>query len=151
VIGGSLDANAAIDQAYNRQFSLAFAYAVKGTATFGVSVLSLGLAISGSGPYLRMLMVKTGNAMTLKFLQALEFVAARLATERALLMMRAGLARFAWIALFVGGAIWLFEPKKIEVWCNKSIFRKSKKAKRFKNQAEEIIGLESAFNSMVGE
>ncbi|MBK3470330.1 hypothetical protein JJD61_06490 [Pseudomonas carnis] len=151
VIGGSLDVSTAVDQIHKKRFSLAFAYGVKGAATFGVAFLSLGIAISGSGPYLRMLIARTGNAITLELLKVLEVVAARLAAERALLVMRAGLARLAWIALIIGGAIWLFEPAAIEAWCEKSVFRKSKKTKGFKGQAEEVVGLESAFTSMVGE
>ncbi|MGF6094860.1 T6SS effector BTH_I2691 family protein [Pseudomonas sp. 18175] len=151
VIGGSLDVNTAVDHIHKKRFSLAFAYAVKGAATFGVAFLSLGIAISGSGPYLRMLIAKTGNAITLELLKILEAVAVRLAAERALLLMRAGLARLAWVVLVIGGVIWLFEPTAIEAWCEKSVFRKSKNTKGFKGQAEEIVGLESSFISMVGK
>ncbi len=150
-IGGVLDLQNAEDQQGKNRPVLMFAYLVRTAVSFSVTALTLGVAISGSGPYLRMLMTRTSNKVLMSALSLLESLATRLAAKRVLMLMRVSLARLAWVALAVGGVIWLLQPKAIESWCEKSAFRRVKKGKGYKDLTEELVALESAFNEMVGE
>lgn len=149
-IGGVLDFDAANEQfSSNRRF-LSYAYFARTVSSFSVAVLTLGMAISGSGPYLRMLMVRTSSEVLLRGLKLVERLAARLAAEQILRIMRVGLARLAWAGLILTGVIWFLDPEAIESWCEKSVFRKRKQARTFKGQAEELAALETAFNKAMG-
>ncbi len=94
-------------------------------------------------------MSRTSNTLLLSALKLLELLAKRLAAEQILKMMRAGLVRLAWAGLAISGVIWLLEPKAIESWCEKSVFRKNKKTKGFKKHVDELVELEAAFNKVV--
>ncbi len=149
VIGIVLDSGNMKDEFRKEHQLLALAYLVRATASFAVTALTLGVAISGSGPYLRLLMSRTGNPALLSILKLLEFFATRLATEHVLRLMRASLARLAWAVLAISGIVWLLQPDAIETWCEKSVFRNDKKTKGYKGQGEELIGLEDAFSKTV--
>lgn len=150
VIGGALDISSSIDQERKNRNYLSIAYFSRAAISLSVTALSLGVAISGSGPYLRMLMSRTGSPILLGALKFIESVARRLAREVILRMMRASLARLAWIGLAISGVVWLLEPEAIELWCDKSVFRNDKRAKGYKSLTEELVGLELAFNTTVG-
>lgn len=94
-------------------------------------------------------MSRTKSASLLSVLRLLESLAKRLAAEKILKMMRSGLARLAWVGLVISGVIWVLEPEPIESWCESSVFRKDKKNNGFKQQGDELLELEAAFNKMV--
>ncbi|NWC09491.1 hypothetical protein HX776_11780, partial [Pseudomonas agarici] len=149
VIGGSLDVQGGIGQFEKDRRFLSGAYFIRSVSSFAVISLTLGIVMSGSGPYLRLLMSRTSNTLLLSALKLLELLAKRLAAEQILKMMRAGLVRLAWAGLAISGVIWLLEPKAIESWCEKSVFRKNKKTKGFKKHVDELVELEAAFNKVV--
>lgn len=151
VIGGALDISSSIDQERKGRNYLSTAYFIRAAASLSVTALTLGVAVSGSAPYLRMLMNRTGNQFLLGALKFMESIARRLASEVILRMMRASLARLAWAGLAISGLIWLLEPGAIDSWCDKSVFRKDKKSKGYKSLIEELSGLELAFNKTVGD
>ncbi len=148
-IGGVLDIGSSIEQDQKNRSYLSVAYLIRAMASFAVTALIAGIAVSGSGPYLRMLMNRTGNPIILSILKVLDFFARRLAAEHVLRLMRASLARLAWAGLAISSIVWLLQPKIVEVWCEKSVFRMNKKTKGFKGQGEELVMLGDAFNKMV--
>lgn len=94
-------------------------------------------------------MSRVSNELLLAVLRRLELFAKYLAKDAIEKKMKRWLARLPWAALAVSVAVWLLEPQAIEKWCEKSAFRKDKTGKGFKNEADELIELEMAFNKMV--
>jgi hypothetical protein len=149
VIGAVLDYQSVSAERRKERLLLATAYGARAVVVGGVTLLSLGIAISGSGPYLRLMMNRVGSTVLLEILRILEGIASFLAKEAVLAGMRAWLARLPWAALAISVIVWLLEPKAIEKWCEKSVFRKDKTDKGFKTATHELVDLELAFKKMV--
>jgi hypothetical protein len=149
VIGAVLDFNGAFAELDKQRSGLFFAYLSRSIAASGLTLLSLGVAISGSGPYVRLLMTKVSGELLLAMLRRLEVVANQLAKDAVSFAMRRWLAQLPWAALAVSVLIWLLEPEAIEKWCEKSVFRKDKADKRFKTSTDELVELDMAYKKMV--
>lgn len=151
VIGGVLDIRSFQTEADNQRAPLAAAYLVRSMAVLSVSALSMAVALSGSGPYLKMLMQKTGSKALQRALAILQVFAHRLAQRAVMVFMRTWLARIGWVTLAISVVIWILDPDAIEKWSDKSVFRKGMdgQRKRFRCESEELAELEAAFSRMV--
>ena len=151
VIGGVLDFKSGSESVSDERYLLASAYYARSIATFAVSALSLGVALSGSGPYLKMLMERTGSEALKRMLAILNAFAQKLARRAVLLVMRTWLARVGWALLALSAIIWILTPDAMEKWSEKSVFRKDKNNQRktFENELEESAELEAVFAQMV--
>ena len=152
LVGFLLDARSAKTQFGHNRRLLAAAYLTRGVAVLSASALSFGVALSGSGPYLRTLIERTGSHALKRALAALDVLARTLARRALLVFMRTWLARVGWVMLAVSAIIWILEPDAIEKWSDKSVFRKSPSGQRVKFESEiaELAELEAAFAQLVG-
>lgn len=94
-------------------------------------------------------MKRVSSKVLLEALRILEAIADFLAKQAILAGMRAWLAYLPWAAVAISVVVWLLEPKAIEKWCEKSVFRKNKADKGFKTESNELVELELAFKTMV--
>ncbi|MGV8865046.1 MAG: T6SS effector BTH_I2691 family protein [Pseudomonas sp.] len=151
VIGAVLDGGTAFDEYGKNRRGLFLAYMGRSLSTSGVTILSLGLAVSGSGPYLRILMEKANNKLLQELLRYGQTLAAKLARQSALLFMRNLLTKLAWVTLGISAFIWMLDPKAIEKWCEKSVLRKNKAVIGYRSQVLELSELELAFTQTVND
>lgn len=152
VVGAVLDFSDAVDESKQGRTTLSIAYGVRATSLFAVSALSLGIALSGSGPYLKMLIERTGSAALKRMLSILTLFAEKLARRAVLLFMRTWLVRVGWVVLAVSTIIWILSPDAMQKWSSKSVFRKnsSNQSKMYENELAELAELEAAFAQMAG-
>ena len=152
LIGFSLDAGSAKTQFDHNRSVLGAAYLTRGIAVLSASALSSAVALSASGPYLRMLIERTGSRALKRALAVLDALARTLARRALLVFMRTWLARVGWVLLAVSAIIWILEPDAMEKWSDKSVFGKgrSNKPVKFESEVAELAGLEAAFAQLAG-
>lgn len=151
IIGVALDAVDGYDALKRGRVALAGAYTMRSLSTLALSALGLGVALSASGPYLKVLVQRTGSTAVKQALVLLHKLTQVMAQRAVLVFMRTWLMRMGWVALAVSAIIWLLEPDAIEKWSEKSVFKKDRSAqqKRYENEIEEIAELEAAFTQVV--
>lgn len=152
VIGTALDGVEATDHLRRGRPLLATAYGGRALSTLAVSALSVSVALSSSGPYIKMLMQRTGSDALKRILLMMDGLARQLARQAVVVFMRTWLVRISWVLLAISAIIWILEPNAIEKWSDKSIFGKNRggRPEKFSNEIEELAKLEVAFARMVG-